>query len=41
MIPYVGCTYERKWLGFDVSPDRTQAHFVPAYVARGPTPDYF
>ena len=40
-IHRMGCTYERKQLGFDASPDRTRAHFAPAGVPGGPIPDGF
>ena len=37
----MGCTYERKQLGFDAPPDRTRAHFAPACEPGGPIPNGF
>ena len=37
----MGCTYERKQLGFDAWPNHTRAHFAPACVLGGPIPGGF
>ena len=37
----MGCTYERKQLGFDAPLDRTRIHFALACVPGGPIPNGF